>query len=110
MIELFIFQLHIAGALYAFTKNWQKRSLKDGFLGLGLLALVFVIGWGLTGTLAYQIYPDKWNTVYFNRDTLSLVLLTIPEVFFFYFYFFKDKGEKAPTEPGFQIPGEMNND
>lgn len=91
MIEIFIFHLHIIAALYAFTKNWQNRSLKDGFLGLAILLLVFAIGWALTGAFAYAIYPSSWNTPYFNHDTLSLVLLTIPEAVFFYFFFIKDR-------------------
>lgn len=90
MIELLIFHFHIAVALYAFTKNWQKSSLKDGFQAVGLIALIFAIGWALTGTLAYTIWPKSWNTIYFTHSTLSLVLLTIPECFFFYHFFFKN--------------------
>lgn len=90
MIELIIFHLHILGALYAFTKNWQKDSIKSGILAVLLIALLFVIGWALTGTVARLIYPDSWNTMYFNQDSLSLVLLLIPEYFFFKVYFLKD--------------------
>lgn len=90
MIEIFIFYLHIVSAIYVFVKNWQNRTLKDAFLGLGVFALVFSIGWALTGSLAYAIYPDKWKTPYFNHDTLSLVLLAIFESIFFYHFFFKD--------------------
>lgn len=97
MIEIFIFYLHIIAALYAFTKNWQNRTLKDAFLSLIILLLVFAIGWALTGSLAYAIYPSSWNTPYFNYDTLSLVLLVIPEAVFFYFFFIKDKANDTET-------------
>lgn len=93
MIELLIFHLHIIGALYAFTKNWQTRRLRDGFLAIGVIALLFMIGWALTGTIAKAIMPSSWNTIYFRQDTLSLILLIIPEWIFFYFFFVKDKGD-----------------
>lgn len=91
MIELLIFELHIVGALYAFTKNWLKGSLKDGFLAVAIIGLIFTIGWALTSPIASLIMPQKLNSIYFTTDTLSLVILFIPEVLFFYFYFVKDK-------------------
>ncbi len=91
MIEILIFHLHFVGALYAFTKNWQKHSTKEGILAVLVIGLVFTIGWALTGPIARIIMPQAWETIYFNRDTLSLVLLAIPEAFFFYFFFVKDK-------------------
>jgi hypothetical protein len=91
MIELLIFHLHIIGVLYAFTKNWQTRGIKDGLLAIAIIGLMFAIGWALTGTLAYQIYPSSWDSIYFNYDTLSLVLLLIPESIFFYHFFIKDR-------------------
>ncbi|MBX3042574.1 MAG: hypothetical protein KIT33_00615 [Candidatus Kapabacteria bacterium] len=91
MIEILIFYLHIAGALYAFTKSWQNVSLKEGFMAILMIGLFFAIGWALTGTLARLIYPDSWNSIYFSSDTLSLVLLLIPEIIFFYFFFIKAK-------------------
>ncbi|OGU56346.1 MAG: hypothetical protein A2X64_02050 [Ignavibacteria bacterium GWF2_33_9] len=100
MIELLIFHFHILVALFAFTKNWQKSSLKDGFQALGLIALIFAIGWALTGSLAYAIWPKEWNTVFFTHSTLSLIMLTIPECFFFYYFFFQDDAPKQ------EIPNE----
>lgn len=96
MIELLIFHAHIVGALYAFVKNWQSRTLKDGFLAIAVIGLLFTIGWALTGTLARLIMPQTWETYYFTQDTLSLVLLFIPEIIFFYLYFIKDKTDNNP--------------
>lgn len=100
MIELLIFHFHILVAIFAFTKNWQKTSLKDGFQAVGLIALIFAIGWALTGSLSYAIWPKAWNTFYFSHSTLSLILLTIPECFFFYFFFFQEEKVKqeVPNE------------
>lgn len=98
MIELLIFHLHIIGALYAFTKNWQSSHLKDGILSVAVIALLFSVGWALTGTLAQFIMPKNLNTPYFTSDTLSLVLLFIPEIVFFYYFFLRDKRMEKVTE------------
>lgn len=90
MIEIFIFYLHIIGSLYAFTKNWQNKGISEGFLSIGVIALFFTIGWALTGTIARLIYNDNMN-IYFNTDTLSLIILVIPESIFYYYFFIKDK-------------------
>jgi membrane-bound acyltransferase YfiQ involved in biofilm formation len=98
MVELLIFHLHIVAAVYAFVKNFQSRTIKDAFLSLGIIALVFAIGWALTGTLAYYIYPKDWNSIYFTSDSLALVLLVIPEVLFFKLFFLQDKPELDTQE------------
>ena len=91
MIELLIFHVHIVAALYAFTKNWQKGSLKDGVLGVIIIGLIFTIGWALTSPVAHFFMPDKWVSIYFSKDTLSLCILFVPETVFFYLFFIKGK-------------------
>ena len=90
MIELFIFHLHLLVGLHAFTKNWQKGSVIDGFLAFGVVFLTFIIGWSIIGTVVNLLFPESWNSIYFTSDTLGLILLTIPEGIFFYHFFFKD--------------------
>lgn len=90
MIDLFILYLHFVGAIYAFTKNWQEDNVKQGFLSILILGLTFTILWSLSGTVARLIFPDDWNNLYFTSDTLSLILLVIPEMVFFYFFFIKE--------------------
>lgn len=89
MIDLFILFLHYLGAVYAFTKNWQENNIKEGFLSILILGLAFTILWTLSGTIARVIFPNSWNTIYFTVDTLSLILLVIPESVFFYQFFIK---------------------
>lgn len=97
MIDLIIFYVHFFVAVYAFTKNWQDAGLKQGLLSVALILLIFSIGWAMTGTLAFAVWPKSWNTVYFTNDTLALVLLLIPEIFFFYHFFFKNNEIKNET-------------
>ncbi|TAE31891.1 MAG: hypothetical protein EAZ92_02150 [Candidatus Kapaibacterium sp.] len=89
MIEVFIFHLHIVGALYAFTLRWQDDSLKEGVLAVGLMGLIFMIGWAITGGVARIITPAGGFAPWLTADTLSLVLLVIPEIFVFRMLFFK---------------------
>ncbi|ROL61978.1 hypothetical protein D9V86_03045 [Bacteroidetes/Chlorobi group bacterium ChocPot_Mid] len=91
MIEILIFHLHIVGALYAFTKYWQTGGMKSGIMALLIIGLIFTIGWALTNPIAWWIMPDEWSSIWFSQDTLSLVLLLIPESVFFYIFFVKDK-------------------
>jgi hypothetical protein len=90
MIEILIFHLHLTAALYAFTKNWQKRKIRDAILALMIIGLFFTIGWALTSPVS-RLMPKHLESIWFTRDTLSLVLLAIPESFFFYFFFVKDR-------------------
>jgi hypothetical protein len=89
MIEIFLFFLILLGGLYGFTKNWIYLSLKDGFLGLAVYFLMFIIGWAFASTLANLVYPYEWRTQYFNHNTLALVTLIIPKSYFFYKFFYK---------------------
>ena len=91
MIELIIFHLHIVAVIYAFTKNWQRRSVKEGILAVLIIGLIFAIGWALTSPISRLIMPKAWETIWFRQDSLSLLLLAIPESIFFYHFFIKDK-------------------
>lgn len=98
MIELIIFHLHILAAIYAFTKNWQERRFRDGVLAVLIIGLFFSIGWALTRPVADLLLPHSWSSPFFNDDTLSLVLLLIPESIFFYVFFIKDKTNKMNSD------------
>lgn len=94
MIEIFIFYFHLVAWVYAFTKVWQERGTKSAFLSLAILAFIFITLWTLSSPLARLIFPPKYNSPYFTADTLSLILVVIPESIFYYFYFIKATSEK----------------
>ena len=90
MIDLFIYHLHIVGILYAFTMRWQQEGLKGGFLAVGMCALVFTILWAITGPIARILMPQQaLPGDLFTSDTLSLILLMIPEIVFFRVFFLR---------------------
>jgi uncharacterized membrane protein len=94
MITAFIFFLHLIFALVIFTKKWQSEGLKSGFLNIGLIAVLFAVGWSITGIIAKAIMEAKGLGMYFDRDTFSLTLLTIGEFFFYRIYY------REPIEGG----------
>jgi hypothetical protein len=94
MISAFIFFLHFIFALVIFTKKWQGDNLKSGFLNLGLIAVLFAVGWSITGIIAKAVMEEKGLGLYFDRDTFSLTLLTLGEYFFYRIYY------REPIEAG----------
>lgn len=80
-------------ALVIFTKKWQTENLKSGFLNLGLIGILFAVGWSITGIIAKLVMNEKGLGLYFDRDTFSLTLLIIGE-FFFYSFYYKETTEK----------------
>lgn len=97
MIALIIFYLHIVGFTAGFTKEYQHEGLSAGFLNLGFMVLIFAVGWSISSmVLRYVIDPEGFG-IWLNRDTLSLVLLSIGEAIFYYFYF-RDAVRKKSVE------------
>ena len=87
MISAFIFFLHFMFILIIFTKKWQEDGLTATFLNVGLILILFAVGWTLTGLLAKLLMETKGLGLYFDRDTFSLSLLTLIEIFFYRLYY-----------------------
>lgn len=99
MITAFIFFLHLIFGLVVFTKKWQDENLSSGLLNISLIAILFAVGWTITGIVAKVIMEPKGLGMQFDRDSFSLALLTILEFFFYKFYYHEnptavDKGKQ----------------
>ncbi|AFH49071.1 Hypothetical protein IALB_1361 [Ignavibacterium album JCM 16511] len=90
MITGIIFAIHILFILVIFTKKWQDESLSTAFLNVGLIVILFSVGWTITGMIAKALMEPEGFGRELNRDTFSLVLLTIAEFFFYKFYYSED--------------------
>ena len=84
MITLFIFYIHTIAAVAIFTKRWQESGWGDGIIGVGFLALIFSVGWSISTFLLKLVIDEKGFGIWLDRDTLSLLLLTVMESVFFY--------------------------
>ena len=87
MITAFIFFVHLIFALIVFTKKWQDENTTSAFLNLGLVGILFAVGWSITGIIAKALMDTEGFGIYFDRDTFSLVLLSIAEYFFYRLYY-----------------------
>lgn len=101
MISGLIFAIHLVFILIIFTKKWQYENLSTAFLNVGLIIILFSVGWTITGIIAKAVIEPQGFGREFNRDTFSLALLTIIEYFFYKFYYSDDftstdKGKQSP--------------
>ena len=87
MITAIIFFAHFIFTLIIFTKKWQEEGLSSAWMNVGLIVILFAVGWTVTGMIAKILMEQEGFGIYFDRDTFSLTLLTILEVFFYRFYY-----------------------
>lgn len=99
MITAFIFFIHLIFALIIFTKKWQDEGLSAGFLNIGLIGILFAVGWTITGIIAKLVMEPKGLGLFYDQDAFSLTLLTIAEIFFYKFYY---KEETTAIDTGTQ--------
>ncbi len=99
MVTALIFAAHLIFALIIFTKKWQDESISSALLNLGLIGILFSVGWSITGMISDAIMGPKGFGILFDRDAFSLTLLAIAE-YFFYKMYYKDLGS---TEAGKEI-------
>lgn len=95
MIPLIIFYLHIIGITFSFTSEYQKESLSAGFLSVGFVVLIFSVGWSISSFFLKYLIGEAGFGLWLNRDSLSLLLLTVAEVLFYFFYF--NESAKQPA-------------
>lgn len=87
MVIAIIFLLHLIFIGFVFYKRWKNDSLSSAFIDLLLIIIMFSIGWSLTTMISKLFWEPIGFGRYFNRDTISLTILTIGEFFFFRIYF-----------------------
>ena len=97
MITLGIFYLHVIAAAALYTKRWQESDIKEGLLAVAFLLLVFSVGWSITTFIVKLFLDEKGLGFWFDRDTASLVLLTIVEGPFFYTQMIRGKKSLGGT-------------
>jgi hypothetical protein len=97
MIIFLIFVAHFIFWIYIFFKKKKEDSLSAAFQNLIFVVIIFAVGWTLFtliinifvepegfGTLVIEkLWGDKDQIISFNRDTITLLLLSIAEFFFF---------------------------
>lgn len=89
MVNALIFLLHIIFIVYVLIKRTKIDSIKTALIDLSLIIILFSIGWSIS-TMITKIFFDPIGLgKHFDRNAISLTLLTIAE-FLFYKMYFKD--------------------
>jgi len=97
MISIFVFYVHIIAGAYVFTKRWQEENTAEALLAVAFMTVVFLVGWSLS-TFILKIVVDQGGLGrLFDRDAMSLTLLTVLEVALYSLYYRK-KRRRAQTE------------
>ncbi len=86
MIAVLIFYIHVVAIVAIFTIRWQQSGTLDGVLSAGFMLLIFGVGWSVSTVILKFFFDAKGLGTWFDRDTMSLVLLTLIEGFFYYAY------------------------
>lgn len=89
MVIAFIFLLHIIFIAFVFYKRMTLDSLSAALIDFVFIIIIFSVGWSLSTMICKIIWEPIGFGKYFDRDTISLTLLTLAE-FFFYKIYFKD--------------------
>ena len=118
MIAVIIFFAHFIFAVFAFCKSYQKDGVLQAFLNIAFIIILFSVGWTISDLItglfitpngytttspssniimfllkSSGIYkPAGTNMIYLNpKDSVSLIILTISEIFFYKFLNIKTK-------------------
>lgn len=86
MVAVFVFYIHLVAAAAIFTKRWQESSTGEAFLAVGFMALIFAVGWSVATVFLKFFFDKEGLAVWFDRDQMSLALLTVLESIFYYAY------------------------
>ncbi|MFO7448164.1 MAG: hypothetical protein R6W90_17525 [Ignavibacteriaceae bacterium] len=92
MITAFIFFVHLVFALIIFTKKWQEENISSALLNLGLIGILFAVGWSIAAIISKFVMEQEGLGIYYDRDTFSLTILSVAE-YFFYKMYYKESGE-----------------
>jgi hypothetical protein len=98
MVPLVVFTLHIIAGAAAFTRRWQEDGTKEGVLAVVFFALIFFVGWSITGFLLKLVMPLEGLGPLLDRDAASLLLLTVGEAVFYYFFLKEDERNEGEAD------------
>ena len=87
MVIAFIFLIHVFFIIYIVFKKWKKESFGSAFIDLSLMIILFSVGWSIS-TMVCKIFFDPIGFgKYFDRNTISIFVLSVAEFFFYRFYY-----------------------
>ncbi len=90
MASAIIFSLHLIFIVFIFYIKKKNESISSAFQNLFLIIVLFAIGWAFITMIVNQLLEPQGFGKEFDRDGISLAVLTIVEVIFYYKYYGKE--------------------
>jgi hypothetical protein len=59
--------------LIIFTKKWQEDGISSAWMNVGLIVILFAVGWTFTGMISKVVMEQKGFGIYFDRDTFEII-------------------------------------
>ena len=87
MISVLIFYAHFVAGSYIFTKRWQEANTAEAFLAVAFMTVVFLVGWSVSTFLLKIVVDPGGLGKLFDRDAMSLTLLTLMEAGLYSLYY-----------------------
>ncbi|MGK9367575.1 hypothetical protein ACSSWA_01585 [Melioribacter sp. Ez-97] len=97
MTAALLMALHLIFIAYIFVLKYQEESLATAFLNGALIIILFTVGWSISSSIVKIFFDSEGISLELNADTISLILLSIAE-FFFYRFYYGQKTTEAGTE------------
>lgn len=100
MVNFVILLLHFAFLIFVFAKKKSAESLTDALINVGLIIVLFTVGWSLISLVLNNLIEPQGFGKNFDRSAISLTILTIGELFFyksFYSDLFTGKQEQVTS-------------
>ena len=87
MVIVLIFLIHIVFTIYIVVKRIKTESKSTALFDVVLIIILFSVGWSLSTMISKVFWDPEGFGKHFDRDTISLTILTIVEFFFYKFYY-----------------------
>ena len=97
MIPLILFYFHIMALVYFFAKEYQQHGMSAGVLLVVFFIIIFSVGWTLASFILKYLISENGFGLHFERDVLSLILLTLVEGIVYAVYYRGSDRKKAIT-------------
>jgi hypothetical protein len=94
MVSAIIFAIHGVAALVIFFTRRKQAGLGEGFLAVGLFAILFSVGWTILTMFTKLFLAPEGLARWLDRDAVTLSCLTIVETAV-YLALKPKKGKKA---------------
>ncbi len=87
MVIAFIFLAHILFVFFVLFKRWKNESVSSALIDLVLIIILFSVGWSISTMVCKLFWEPIGFGKHFDRNAISLSILTIVEFFFFRIYY-----------------------